>query len=333
MLLQAAANYPIETFLMENDPQCPAAHLCHHFTLGDIKDQDAVYNFGKNLDCITIEIEHVNVEALERLEQEGVQVIPKTAVLKTIINKIRQKEFYQAHQVPTAPFHITHTQAEVGGLSYFLPAVHKLATGGYDGRGVQMLNSEGDLHLAFDAPAVLEKKIDIIKEIAITVAVDAQGNLVIYEPVDMVFDPSLNLLLYQLCPAVLEDEVLWKAEAIAVKLVTAFNSPGLFAIELLVDQKNDVWVNETAPRVHNSGHHTIEASYSSQFDMLIRIMCGLPLGNPKLNKKAILVNLIGSDGFTGEADYQGLEEVLKIDNAFVHIYGKKIPNREGKWDM
>ena len=324
MLLQAAANYPVETYVMENDPNCPAAHLCHHFTLGDIKDFDQVYRFGKQLDCITIEIENVNVDALEKLAAEGVRVIPEPAVLRTIQNKITQKQFYTHHSIPTPAYFLTQNIHDVNQHLDFLPAVHKLGSGGYDGRGVQMINNAEEITLAFDAPSVLEKKINITKELALSVAVDTRGNMVLYEPVDMVFDNKLNLLVYQLSPATLEEEVLWKAEAICVKLVNAFNSAGLFAVELLVDENLDVWVNETAPRVHNSGHHTIEACYSSQFDMLIRILLDLPLGNTQHIQKAALINLIGAEGFTGEAVYEGLDEVLKMDNTFVHIYGKKL---------
>lgn len=323
MLLQAAANYPVETYVMENDPECPAAHLCHHFTLGDIKDFDSVYNFGKQLDVITIEIENVNTDALEKLEAEGVTVIPSPAVLKIIGNKITQKEFYKKIEVPTPEYHVTQNKAELAKHHAFLPAVHKLGSGGYDGRGVQILEETKDIERAFDAPAVLEKKVNIVKELALIVAVDTKGNMVLYEPVDMVFDPWLNLLIYQVGPAEVNEDVLWKAEAICVKLVKAFNSPGLFAVELLVDDEQDVWVNETAPRVHNSGHHTIEACYSSQFDMLIRILLGLPLGNPEAIQKSVLVNLIGADDFKGPVNYEGLDEVLKIENAFVHLYGKK----------
>jgi 5-(carboxyamino)imidazole ribonucleotide synthase len=322
MLLQAAANYQVETFVMENDPNCPAAHLCHHFTNGDIRDFDAVYNFGKTLDAITIEIENVNIEALEKLEGEGIKVYPRPAVLKTIKNKILQKEYYKAHSIPTAEFFITSTKEETRKYSSFLPAVHKIAEGGYDGRGVQLLDTTDDFDKAFDAPSVLEKKINLHKEVAQMVAVDESGKTVLYPPVEMVFNPNLNLLDYQLCPADITKESLWKVEAMAISVVRNFQSPGLFAVELLIDKNGEVFVNETAPRVHNSGHHTIEAHYSSQFDMLWRIILGHPLGNTKAIMPSIMLNLIGADDFSGNVKYDGLNEVLAIDNAFVHLYGK-----------
>jgi 5-(carboxyamino)imidazole ribonucleotide synthase len=323
MLLQAAANYPVETFVLENDPQCPAAHLCDHFTTGDITNFDAVYNFGKQVESLTIEIENVNVDALEKLEQEGIKIFPKPSVLRIIKNKIYQKQYYSQHSIPTAQFVITNNLEELKMQESFIPAVHKLSEGGYDGRGVQVIKTKNDIEKGFNAPAVFEKLVVIEKEIAQMIAVNEKGETAIYPPVEMLFDPLLNLLDYQLCPAVLETKTLWKAEAIALSVVRNFNSPGIFAVEMFVDQNKNVFVNETAPRVHNSGHHTIEAHYSSQFDMLWRIILGYPLGNPDAILPSIMVNIIGAAGYSGLVTYQGLQEVLQINNAFVHLYGKK----------
>lgn len=322
MLLQAAANYPVETFVMENDPECPSAHLCHHFTRGDISSFDDVYAFGKGLDAITIEIESVNADALEKLEAEGVRVYPKPSALRTIKSKILQKEFYRNNEIPTSEFRVTHSLAELKEQSAFLPAAHKLAMGGYDGKGVQLLKTEADLDKGFDAPAVLEKLIRIKKEISMIIAVNDKGENALYPPVDMVFDNKLNLLEYQISPAELPEKVLWKLEAVALKVVKDLKSPGIFAVEMFVDFDDNVFVNETAPRVHNSGHHTIEANYSSQFDMLWRIMLGYPLGCTDHILPAAIVNLIGAEGYSGPAQYQGLNDILAIENAFVHIYGK-----------
>ena len=323
MLLQAAANYPVETFVLENDSECPAAHLCHHFTKGDIKDFNAVYNFGKGLDALTIEIENVNVEALEKLEAEGVKIFPKPSVLKIIKNKIFQKQYYHQQQIPTADFIITHDQAELMRQEKFLPAVHKLGEGGYDGRGVEIIKTAKDLGKGFDEPAVLEKLIPVQKEISQMVAINEKGETALYPPVEMLFDPQLNQLDYQLCPADISFKILYKVEAIAVAVVKNFKSPGIFAVELFVDKHENVFVNETAPRVHNSGHHTIEAHYCSQFDMLWRVMLDYPLGNTAAIFPSIMINITGAAGFSGPVKYEGLEEVLKIENAFVHLYGKK----------
>ena len=323
MLLQAAANYPVETFVMENDPECPAAHLCHWFTKGDITNFEDVYNFGKDLNVLTVEIENVNDDALQKLEDEGVKIFPKPAALKIIKNKITQKEFYKRIEVPSGEFVVTNSKAELHKHTAFLPAVHKIAHGGYDGRGVELLHTDADLTKGFDAPAVLEKMVDIKKELSVIIAVNEKGETAIYEPVDMVVDQRLNLLNYQISPAVIPENVFWKAEAIALKVVKELKSPGIFAVELFTDRDDNIFVNETAPRVHNSGHHSIEACFSSQFDMLWRVMLGYPLGNTDHILNAAIVNLIGAPGHTGDAHYEGLNEVLAMDNVFVHIYGKK----------
>lgn len=323
MLLQAAANYPVETFVLENDEECPAGHLCRHFTKGDIKDFETVYQFGKGLDAITIEIENVNVVALEKLESEGKKIYPKPSVLKTIKNKIFQKKYYKQYEIPTAEFVITKTVNELKQYESLLPAVHKVGEGGYDGRGVQLIKTKEDISKGFDTPSVLEKMVPVSKEIAQMVAINEKGETALYPPVEMVFDPHLNLLDYQLCPASLDEKTLWKVEAIALSVVRNFQSPGIFAVEMFIDKNGDVLVNETAPRVHNSGHHTIEAHYSSQFDMLWRVMLGYPLGNTDAILPSTMVNIIGAEGFSGNAVYEGLDEILKIENAFVHIYGKK----------
>jgi 5-(carboxyamino)imidazole ribonucleotide synthase len=290
MLLQAAANFDVTTYVLENDAHCPAAHLCHHFTLGNIQDYDAVYNFGIGLDAITIEIEAVNVDALEQLEKQGVKVYPTPAAIRTIKNKLLQKQFYKDNEIPTAPFFITQNVSDVSAHINFLPAVHKMGEGGYDGKGVQIIQTEKELALAFDVPAVLEKKVKIASEIALIVGMNAKGETIIYPPAEMVFDSVYNLLDYQISPAKLEEKQLWKAQAIARKVVKGLNSPGLFAIELFIDTAGEIWVNETAPRVHNSGHHTIEANYSSQYDMLLRILLDYPLGNTDAILPSAIVN-------------------------------------------
>lgn len=322
MLLQAAANYPVETHVLENDDECPAAHLCRYFVKGDIRDFDTVYQFGKSLDALTIEIENVNVDALEKLESEGVKIFPRPSVLRIINNKILQKQYYAGHDIPTAAFQVLQSKSEIANHGHLLPAVQKLATGGYDGRGVQVIEDLAAAENGFDEASILEKKVRIKKEVAQIIAVDQNGKTVLYPPVEMIFNKDLNLLDYQLCPAEITKEVLWKVEAIALSVVRNLHSPGLFAVELFVDSKDDVFVNETAPRVHNSGHHTIEAHYSSQFDMLWRIILGYPLGNTSYILPSVMLNLIGSNQHSGQALYSGLADVLSIDNAFVHIYGK-----------
>ena len=323
MLLQAAANYPVETYILENDPSCPSAHLCHFFIKGNITNFEDVYNFGKGLDVVTIEIENVNEDALQQLENEGIKIFPNVAALKIIKSKILQKQFYKSIEVPSGEFVVTHSKTDLFQYKNFLPAVHKLAKGGYDGKGVELMHTQVDFEKGFDTPAVLEKMVDIKKELSMIIAVSQTGETVIYEPVDMVVDQRLNLLSYQICPAVIPEKVMWKAEAVALKVVKELKSPGIFAVELFTDKEDNIYVNETAPRVHNSGHHSIEACYSSQFDMVWRVLLNYPLGNTDHILPAAIVNLVGEENHTGEAVYKGLEEVLAMDNVFVHIYGKK----------
>lgn len=322
MLLEAAKKFEVETHILENQENCPARLLCDHFTLGDIKDFDTVYQFGKKLDCITIEIEQVCVEALEKLEEEGINVIPRPAVLRIIQNKITQKQFYTDHNIPTSPYHITNQQQELLSLTHFLPAVHKIGMGGYDGKGVVLLKKAADLVLGFNAPSVLEKMAEIDKEIAIQVAVSSDGKIAICPAVEMVFNPRLNLLDYQLCPAVIDQKTTAEAIKIASTLVRAFNSPGVFAIELFVDKSGSVLVNETAPRVHNSGHHSIEALATSQFELLWQVLLNLPLGSTEILSPSIMVNIIGADGHSGSAHLEGEKELAAKPNLHLHWYGK-----------
>lgn len=323
MLLQAAANYSVQTYVLESSADCPAAHLCTSFTKGDIRNEDDVFNFGKDLDAVTIEIESVSVEGLRRLRDHGIKVFPSPEALEIIRDKVVQKKFYASYDIPTAPFVITHSKEDIRNNASLFPAVHKSARGGYDGRGVQILEDPARLENAFEGEAVLEKKIDVQKEIAIIIAIDQNKKTAIYPPSEMIFDPVLNLLEYQLSPAVLMEKTLWKVEAIGLSVAQHLNCPGIFAVELLLDREGNVFVNETAPRVHNSGHHTIEGNYSSQFDMLWRVILNLPLGNTKAIMNSALINLIGQNTETIDENSTALKEILKIENAFLHLYGKK----------
>jgi 5-(carboxyamino)imidazole ribonucleotide synthase len=260
---------------------------------------------------------------LEDLEKAGVQVYPSSSALKTIQSKISQKQFYQSYNIPSSEFIITQNKNDLEKQISFLPAAHKLAQGGYDGKGVEILQKAEDISRGFDAPAILEKLVSVHQEIAIMAAVFPSGEIVLYPPVEMVFDQDLNLLDYQISPARISQSVLFKAEAIAISVVKNLRTAGLFAVEMFVTKNGDVLVNETAPRVHNSGHHTIEANYSSQFDMLWRILLDYPPGNTASIMPSVMVNVIGSDESSGEAVYLGLDQVLKTDNAFIHLYGKK----------
>ncbi len=322
MLLQAAGNYTLETFVLENDANCPAAHLCHHFTLGDILDYDTVYAFGKQVEVLTIEIENINIDALFQLQKEGIKVIPSPEAIAIIKDKGIQKQFYADNHIPTAPFVLTANKAAIEANVAFLPAANKLRTGGYDGKGVELLFAANDLPRAFADASLLEKMVDIKKEIAVLVAVSTNGDMVAYEPTEMVFDPKLNLVDYLIAPADISAEQKKTAETIALQAVKALQSPGLFAVELFLSTEDKILVNEIAPRAHNSGHQTIEGNLISQYDMQLRIFQELPLGIPTNRGFSAMYNLIGEGVSQGNTVYEGLDKALATEGVFVHQYGK-----------
>ncbi len=322
MLLQVAANYNVETYVLESGKNPPAAPLCHYFTEGDIRDFDTVYEFGRTLDVVTIEIENVNVDALAKLEEEGVKVIPCPSVLRTIKDKGMQKEFYKSHHIPTADFVCTSDRSDVLKHISYLPAAHKLRTGGYDGKGVSILRTQADVVNAFDEPGMLEKMVDIEKEIAVIVARNESGDTAIYPPTEMAFDPKYNLVDFLISPADLTPAQKAEVQKIAVQVVDALASPGIYAIEMFLDKGGKILVNETAPRTHNSGHQSIEGNFSSQYDMQMRVIQNLPLGDTSTIMPSLMLNLIGEEGYSGPVYYEGIEDALRMKGAYIHLYGK-----------
>jgi 5-(carboxyamino)imidazole ribonucleotide synthase len=324
MLLQAAISYPFEIHILDPDPEAPCRAYCSHFQQGNLQDFDRVYHFGKNMDILTIEIEHVNVDALERLEQEGVQVHPSSQSIRIIQDKRIQKQFFKSHEIPTAPFVLINQPEALSEHLDMLPAFQKLGKEGYDGRGVQALRSADDFHKAFAAPSLLEKKIDFVKELAVIVARNPQGEVRCFPPVEMVFDPKLNLVDYLLAPAQIDEATAQAATALAEKVIQAFQMVGLLAVEMFLTAQGELLVNEVAPRTHNSGHHSIEGNYTSQFEQHLRAIAALPLGCTDSKGYAAMVNLLGAEGHQGPARYEGLEALLGIKGAYIHLYGKKI---------
>lgn len=322
MLLQNAANYHVDTYVLESGHNPPASSLCHYFVEGDIKDYDTVYRFGKLVDVLTIEIENVNLDALFKLEEEGLKVIPKPSALKIIKDKGLQKQFYKQHAIPTSDFYLLSRKYELNSHLSFLPAAHKLRMGGYDGKGVEILNDESDFGKAFDEPSVLEKLVDIEKEISVIVAKNENGETAVFPAVEMVFNPKYNLVDYLVSPAEITREQERRAQQIAMQVMDALQSPGIFAVEMFLDKKGDILVNETAPRAHNSGHQSIEGNYCSQYEMQMRVLQNLPLGNTEPIQPSLMLNLIGEGGHSGPVKYAGLEEVLKMKGVYVHLYGK-----------
>jgi 5-(carboxyamino)imidazole ribonucleotide synthase len=322
MLIQAGMDLNLKFNVLDPDAQAPCRDIAH-FTHGKLTDYETVMRFGVSSDLITIEIENVNTLALKDLQQQGKLVYPQPQIIELIQDKRTQKEFYQKHQIPTAEFILTENQQEVVKNAAFLPAVNKLGREGYDGRGVQILRSEQDLAKAFDAPGFLEKLVPFEKEISVIVARSANGEVKTFPPVEMVFHPEQNLVEYLFSPATISAAVSAKANAIATQIIEKLNMIGLLAVEMFVMDDN-VLVNEIAPRPHNSGHQTIEGNITSQYDQHLRSILGLPLGDTSLKIPSAMVNLLGEAGFTGAAVYEGIEQVLALEGAHVHLYGKAI---------
>ena len=323
MLIQSAINYNQDIHILDPDPNAPCKDLAQEFTVGSLKDFDQVYAFGQHCDVITVEIESVNTEALQKLVDEGKKVFPQPQLLALIQDKRKQKQFYLEHGIPTAEFILTENRAEVFANASFLPAVNKLGKEGYDGRGVQVLRTAADLDLAFDAPGLLEKLIDFDKEIAVTVARNERGEVVAYPAVECAFHPTANLVEFLFAPAGISSEIEQKAQAIAKDLILKLDLVGILAVELFVTRSGEVLVNEIAPRPHNSGHHSIEANFTSQFEQHLRAVMNWPLGNTALRCPAAMINLLGEPGYEGAVLVEGLDEAMAEKGVYIHLYGKK----------
>ncbi len=321
MFLQVAYNYPFGYFILDK-AGAPCQDICKGFVEGDFSNYDDVVAFGKNLDVIGIEIEHVNTEALKTLESQGKVVIPSADTLATIKDKGLQKVFYQQHNIHSPDYYLIESAEQIDTNKIGFPFVQKLRTGGYDGKGVQVIKTAEELKNLWDEPSVIEVFTPIAKEIAVMVVKGLDGEVAVYPSVEMVFEPSLNLVDYLFSPANLTQGQQQKAIEFAEKVTNAFDSAGIFAVELFVDEQGELWVNETAPRVHNSGHHTIEASYCSQFEQMLRVHAGLPLGSSQLRESGAMVNLVGAEGYQGEAVIDGMDVLAKLDKTYVHWYGK-----------
>lgn len=320
MFLQAAANYPVQIKILDPDPQAPCASLCADFVVGSFKDEETVLAFGQDCDAIGIEIEHVNVQALKRLQAQGKRVVPEPAVLEIIQDKGLQKQFYAKHNIPTAPFYLVENQSQIKVDE--LPFVQKTRTGGYDGKGVQVIYNAKALAALWDVPSVIEALCPIEKELALIFVADGKGKMKRYPVVEMVFEPKLNLVDVVQMPAQISQAVEAQIDKICQQLAQAFNSAGVFAVEMFLTSTGEVWVNETACRVHNSGHLTIEACPSSQFDQMLRVLAEYPLGSTQLLASAAMINVIGADGAEGEAYMQDLSVLLAYERVFLHWYGK-----------
>jgi 5-(carboxyamino)imidazole ribonucleotide synthase len=332
MILRSALDLNVHVRVLDPDPNAPCARFADEFTVGDFRNFDTVLAFGQGCDVLTIEIEDVNVEALQVLAQQGVQVFPSAEAISTIQDKGLQKRWLAQRGFPTAAFEWVADTTDLHALfgpgpfgeapEWHFPSVLKLRRGGFDGRGVQLLRSENDLQLAWDAPCILEQKVDIVRELAVVVARNTYGETASYPTVEMEFNPEANLVEFLFSPSSLSPELEAQAQQLARSVAEQLNLVGTLAVELFLTTSGQLLVNELAPRVHNSGHHTLGASHTSQFEQHLRAVLGLPLGSTGLKLPAVMVNVLGAPGHSGPVVYRGIEEVLRLPGLRVHLYGK-----------
>ena len=327
MLLTETRKFDITTKVLDPSADAPCRIACNTFVQGALTDFDTVYRFGKEVDVLTIEIENVNVDALKKLQSEGVKVYPTPQTIELIQNKATQKQFYATHNIPTAPFHrfesLANLQKAVAKEQITLPFVWKSARFGYDGNGVKIVRQLPDLSLLPEGECIAENLVPFAKELAVIVARNVSGEATTYPVVEMEFHPEANQVEYVLCPARISEEIAQKARAIAVQVAQAFQVVGLLAVELFLTAEGEVLVNEVAPRPHNSGHYSIEAAYTNQFEQHLRAILDLPLGNTDSKVAGVMVNLVGAEGYQGDVVYENIEQILAMQGGTPHIYGKR----------
>jgi len=327
MLVLAASNWDVKTFILDTDDHCPASTCCTGFVKGNQLDYDAVIRFGGMVDMITFEIENVNIAALQKLKSQGKKIFPDPDALAIIQDKGLQKEFYQSNQIPSPQFSLFKNKADLiaalenGSISF--PFVQKLRKGGYDGKGVALIRSQNDFKNLLEGASLIEKLVEIQTEISVIVARNLKGEIKCFPVVEMEFNEA-NMVEKLICPSSLDEKILQQANEIATQLIASLNLCGLLAVEMFVDKNNVVWVNEIAPRPHNSGHHTIESVITSQYEQLLRAIFNFPLGSTQLKMPSVMINLFGEPDYEGPVKYEGLTDCMKIEGVKIHLYGKKI---------
>ncbi len=323
MFIQESTNFDVHVHVLDPDVNAPCKTLASSFTLGSLTDYDTVLNFGLDKDVITVEIENINIEALEVLEKQGKKVFPQPNVLRIIQDKGLQKEFYVQNKIPTADFFLIQNESEINQYISSFPLMQKMRKGGYDGKGVQPLREVSDLSKAFSVPSILEKMIPFEKELSVIVARNEKGETAVYPTVECEFSPVANLVEFLFSPASVSPEVEDDARKIAIDVIEKLDMVGLLAVEFFLLKDGTLLVNEIAPRPHNSGHHTIECNVTSQFEQHMRSILNLPLGSTRILQNGVMINLLGEEGYEGAAFYQGLEEAISIEGVKVHLYGKE----------
>ncbi len=327
MLLAETRKFDIQTYVFDPSMDAPCQFGATHFFIGDLMDFDTVYEFGKKVDLLTIEIENINLDALDKLEAEGLKVFPSPKTLRLIQNKGVQKDFYVENQIPTAAFkrfsNLNKLRSEIENGLIEVPFVWKCAQFGYDGNGVKIVRSIDDIETLPNVECIAEQMVPFKNELAVIVARSASGEVKAYPVVEMEFHPEANQVEYVICPARIDFSIAKKANKIALQVSKAYNHVGLLAVEMFQTHDEGILVNEVAPRPHNSGHYSIEASYTSQFENHLRAILGLPLGSTASKVAGIMVNLVGAEGFTGSVVYENIDKIMAIDGVTPHIYGKK----------
>lgn len=327
MLTQAAQSWHVHTSIMDPDANAPARPLCNEFTRGSLQDAAAITGFAKDLDLVTIEIESVNADALEQLEAQGTAVYPSSTALRIIQDKGQQKQFFKDHSLPTSAFALFDSKAAVLAAleqrDLQLPFVQKTRRDGYDGKGVAVVRTEADLEKLLDAPCIIEALVSIRSELSVITARRPSGDISVFSPVEMIFNPEANLVEMLLCPASISPTLQVQARKLATAVTEALGICGLLAVELFLDPNDQLWINEVAPRPHNSGHHTLASTYTSQYEQHLRAIFDLPLGSTESKVCAAMVNLLGEPGHQGPPVYQGINDCLQIDGCSIHIYGKQ----------
>ena len=322
MFIQSALSFDVHVHALDPDPNAPCKDIAHSFTIGSLNDFDTLYAFGRDKHVMTVEIENVCIEALEQLEKEGVQIFPQPRVLRIIRDKGIQKEFYKEHDIPTADFQLFNNAQEIIDAKLAVPFVQKLRTGGYDGRGVQLIKQEADFAKLFKVPSVVEQLIPFQKELSVIVARNEKGETKSFPAVECEFHPEANLVEFLFCPADIKDEIESAAHELAKKVICDLDMVGLLAVELFLTSDGQLLVNEIAPRPHNSGHHTIECNVTSQFEQHLRSVLDLPLGNTDMIRAGAMINLLGAEGYEGPVRYEGMEKAMELPGVHPHLYGK-----------
>jgi 5-(carboxyamino)imidazole ribonucleotide synthase len=328
MLIQEASKWDIITYVLDNDEDCPAGSIATHFVKGSNLDFETVYQFGKMVDILTFEIENVNTDALKKLKSEGIRIAPDPDILELIQDKGRQKQFYADHGIPTSSFQIYDNikllKEHINQELVPFPIVQKIRRGGYDGRGVAILNNKNDLDLLLEGESIIEQKIEISKEISVIVARNYSGEIKCYPVVEMLFDKKMNLVDKLICPSTISEYQTNKAYQLASKIIELLEMEGVLAVEFFITKNGEVIVNEIAPRPHNSGHHTIESIITSQFEQHLRAILNLPLGSTNIKLPSVMLNILGAEGHEGAVHYEGLTESMAIEGVKIHLYGKSI---------